>query len=120
MIGDISLATNIYVITGYTDMRRSIDGLYAIVMDKLHEEPDLCPIYLFCGKRCDRIKILLRERDGYTMLYKRLDRNVRGRFRWPRNKSEALELTRQQLRWLFEGLEIEQECSISRAKRRDF
>ena len=38
MIGDISLATNIYIITGYTDMRRSIDGLYAIVMDKLGEE----------------------------------------------------------------------------------
>ena len=40
MIGDISLATNIYIITGYTDMRRSIDGLYAIIMDMLGEEPD--------------------------------------------------------------------------------
>lgn len=36
MIGDISLADNIYLITGYTDMRRSIDGLYAIVVDKLN------------------------------------------------------------------------------------
>ena len=108
MIGDISLATNIYVITGYTDMRRSIDGLYAIVMDKLHEEPDLCSIYLFCGKRCDRIKILLRERDGYTMLYKRLDRNVRGRFRWSRNASEVRSITWQQLDWLMTGLEMDQ------------
>ena len=56
MIGDISLATNIYVITGYTDMRRSIDGLYAIVMDKLHEEPDLCSIYLFCGSVATGLK----------------------------------------------------------------
>lgn len=61
MIGDISLATNIYIITGYTDMRRSIDGLYAIIMDMLGEEPDQTSIYLFCGKRCDRIKILLRS-----------------------------------------------------------
>lgn len=108
MIGDISLATNIYVITGYTDMRRSIDGLYAIIMDKLGEEPDRLSIYLFCGKRCDRIKILLREADGYTLLYKRLDRNVRGRFRWPRNASEVRSITWQQLDWLMTGLEIEQ------------
>lgn len=108
MIGDISLAQNIYIITGYTDMRRSIDGLYAIVMDMLGEEPDRLAIYLFCGKRCDRIKILLREVDGYTLLYKRLDRNVRGRFRWPRNASEVRSITWQQLDWLMTGLEIEQ------------
>lgn len=108
MIGDISLATNIYIITGYTDMRRAIDGLYAIVMDKLGEEPDQRSIYLFCGRRCDRIKILLREPDGYTLLYKRLDRNVRGRFRWPRKAEEVRSISWQQLDWLMSGLEIEQ------------
>lgn len=81
MIGDISLADNIYLITGYTDMRRSIDGLYAIVVDKLNVELDRRSIYLFCGKRSDRIKILIRENDGYVLLYKRLDSNVKGRFR---------------------------------------
>ena len=81
MIGDISLADNIYLITGCTDMRRSIDGLYAIVVDKLNVEPDRRSIYLFCGKRSDRIKILIRENDGYVLLYKRLDSNVKGRFR---------------------------------------
>lgn len=40
MLGDISLATNIYIVTGYTDMRKSIDGLCAIVMDQLKEEPN--------------------------------------------------------------------------------
>ena len=83
MIGDISLATNIYIITGYTDMRKSIDGLYALVMDKLNEEPGRSSIYLFCGRRSDRIKILLRESDGYVLLYKRLNADVQGRFRWP-------------------------------------
>ena len=81
MIGDISLADNIYLITGYTDMRRSIDGLYAIVVATLNVEPDRRSIYLFCGKRSDRIKILIRENDGYVLLYKRLDSNVKGRFR---------------------------------------
>lgn len=73
MLGDISVATNIYIITGRTDMRKSINGLCAIIMDQLKEEPNGHSIYLFCGKRCDRIKVLLREPDGYVLLYKRLD-----------------------------------------------
>ena len=67
MIGDISGATSIYIITGKTDMRKSINGLCAIVYD------------MFCGTRCDRIKILLKEPDGITLLYKRLD--VKERYR---------------------------------------
>lgn len=73
MSGDISLATNIYIVTGYTGVRKSIDGLCAIVMDQLKEEPDDHSIYMFCGKRCDRIKVLLREPDGFVLLYKKLD-----------------------------------------------
>lgn len=72
-LGDISAATNIYIITGYTDMRKSIDGLYAIILDQLKAEPDARSIYLFCGRRSDRIKVLLREPDGIVLLYKRLD-----------------------------------------------
>ena len=102
MLGDISSAINIYVITGYTDMRKSIDGLCAIVLDQLKTEPDGRSIYLFCGKRCDRIKILLREPDGFVLLYKRLD-VVQGRYR-----SEAKAITWQQFDWLMSGLEIEQ------------
>ena len=64
MLGDISAATNIYIITGRTDMRKSINGLCAIIMDQLKEEPNGHSIYLFCGRRCDRIKVLLREPDG--------------------------------------------------------
>lgn len=108
MIGDITRAVNIYVITGRTDMRRSIDGLYAIIGDLLHEEPSERSIYLFCGKRCDRIKILLRESDGYVLLYKRLNKNVHGKFQWPRNANEVRSITWKQLDWLMSGLDIEQ------------
>ena len=107
MLGDISGATNIYIITGRTDMRKCLDGLCAIVMDQLQEEPNENSIYLFCGKRCDRIKVLLREPDGYVLLYKRLD-VVQGRYRWPRNSSEVKSITWQQFDWLMSGLEIEQ------------
>lgn len=107
MLGDISVATNIYIITGRTDMRKSINGLCAIIMDQLKEEPNDHSIYLFCGKRCDRIKVLLREPDGYVLLYKRLD-VIQGRYRWPRNRSEVRPITWQQFDWLMSGLEIEQ------------
>lgn len=107
MLGDISAAANIYIITGRTDMRKSINGLCSIIMDRLKEEPNGHSIYLFCGRRCDRIKVLLREPDGYVLLYKRLD-VVQGRYRWPRNSSEVKPITWQQFDWLMSGLEMEQ------------
>ena len=107
MLGDISAATDVYIITGRTDMRKSINGLCAIIMEQLKEEPNDHSIYLFCGRRCDRIKVLLREPDGYVLLYKRLD-VVKGRYRWPRNSSEVKPITWQQFDWLMSGLEIEQ------------
>lgn len=117
MIGDLSGVKKIYLITGFTDMRRSVDGLMGLVKDVYNLDPYANAAFFFCGRRADRIKVLHFDNTGMTLLYHRLDE---GRFRWPRNKSEALELTRQQLRWLFEGLEIDQKCSISKAKRRDF
>lgn len=114
MLGDISAAVDIYIITGYTDMRKSIDGLCTIILNQLQTEPDGRSIYLFCGKRCDRIKILLREPDGYVLLYKRLD-VVQGRYRWPRSKDEVRPITWQQLDWLLSGLEIEQPKALKTA-----
>ena len=93
MLGDITAADEIYIVTGRTDMRKSIDGLCAIVEDQLHMDPRRSALYLFCGKRCDRIKALLWES---------------GRFRWPRNQLEVKQLTWQQFDWLMSGLEIEQ------------
>ena len=114
MIGDISLAANVYIVTGYTDMRKSIDGLCAIIFDQSKCEPDSRSIYMFCGKRCDRIKVLLHEPDGYVLLYKRLD-VVHGRYRWPRDKSEVKPISWQQFDWLMSGLDIEQPKALRTA-----
>ena len=107
MLADITKVENIYMVCGYTDMRKSIDGLCAIIASQLKEEPRRHTLYMFCGKRCDRIKVLLREPDGFVLLYKRLD-VVQGRYRWPRNKAEVKPITWQQFDWLMSGLEIEQ------------
>ena len=102
-------AKNIYIACGYTDMRRSIDGLASIVQQAFKLEPCSRNLYIFCGKRSDRIKAIFWEGDGFILLYKRLER---GRFQWPRKESEVQEITPQQLRWLLEGLNIEQPKAV--------
>ncbi len=111
MIGDITAADEIYIVCGYTDMRKSIDGLCAVVEDKLHMDPRRSAIFLFCGRRADRIKILMWEPDGFVLLYKRLSA-VRGRYRWPRNKDEVRNLTWREFDWLMSGIDIEQPKAI--------
>ena len=96
---------NVYIACGYTDMRRSIDGLAATVKQVFKLDPCARALYLFCGRSSNRLKALLWEGDGFLLLYKRLET---GRFQWPRKESEAQMITPQQLRWLLEGLSIEQ------------
>lgn len=115
MLGDISGVKNIYIVTGHTDMRKSIDGLIAIVKYTFDQDPCANNLYLFCGRRCDRIKALHYEKDGFTLLYKRLNKDS-GRFQWPRNSNELKPLTRRQFNWLMEGLEIEQPKAIQPSK----
>ena len=105
MLGDLSRVSKIYLVTGRTDMRKSIDGLMAIVRDTYEMDPFANALYLFCGRKADRIKALHFDQTGFVLLYKRLDN---GRFQWPRNPAEVRTLTRQQYRWLLEGLSIEQ------------
>ena len=114
---DLSRVTNYYVACGYTDMRRGIDGLAEIVIHQYGAELDEESLFLFCGRRTDRIKALYFSGDGYILLYKRLNN---GRFQRPRSEAELRKLDAQAFRWLMEGLEIEQKCSIAKAKRRDF
>jgi len=96
---------NVYIACGYTDMRKSIDGLAMMVTQVFQLDPFSRSLYLFCGRKSDRMKALHWEGDGFVLLYKRLER---GRFQWPRHEAEARRITPQQLRWLLEGLSIEQ------------
>lgn len=114
MLGDISVVKDIYIACGYTDMRKSIDGLATLVQQQFKVDPFTPALFLFCGRRCDRIKALLWETDGFVLLYKRLSN---GKFQWPRNESELKPITWQQFRWLMEGLKPEQKLSINSAEK---
>lgn len=104
MLNDFQ-ADQVYIACGYTDLRRGIDGLASIVESQFHLDPFSRTLFLFCGKRSDRIKALYFEGDGFVLLYKRLES---GSFQWPRNETEARQITPQQFRWLMEGLSIDQ------------
>ena len=104
MLNNAICFKQIFIVTGYTDLRSGIDHLAALITSKTGDNPFVPDtLYLFCGRKTDRIKGLTWERDGFLLLYKRLEK---GRFQWPRNESEVQSLTEQQFRWLMEGLTI--------------
>jgi len=98
-------AENIYIVCGYTDMRKSITGLSAIIIQQFEMRPDEHSMFLFYGKRADRMKALIWEGDGFLLLYKVL---IGFHYQWPRNEKEVLALSVPQYHRLLEGLAIEQ------------
>ena len=105
MLNNFTGAEHIYIACGYTDLRRGIDGLAELIQKSFHLDPFSSSLFLFCGRRRDRIKALYWEGNGFVLLYKRLES---GTFQWPRSEENARQLTQQQYRWLMEGLSIDQ------------
>ena len=104
MLNDAAGFKKIFIATGFTDLRRGMEGLANIVRFQFDLDPyDKDTLFLFCGRRADRIKGLLWEGDGFLLLYKRLDM---GSFSWPRSTSEALEITPEQYRLLMQGFSV--------------
>lgn len=106
----LNLSSNaIFVCTTFVDMRKSIDGLAIIVSGfkkdasfKSEEEGT----FVFFNKKRDKIKILIRENNGFVLLYKRLDK---GSFKIIfDNSKSSLSLTQRELRWLLDGLDYKQ------------
>ena len=71
MLGDLSRVEKIYIRTGYTDMRKQLDGLIDIIQYSFRLDPYSNSLFLFCGKRADRIKAVHYEGDGFCLFYKR-------------------------------------------------
>ena len=82
----------------------TIDGLAAVVRHNFNLDPfEKNVLFLFCGRKSNRIKCLVWEGDGFLLLYKRLED---GRFQWPRTQQEAASITEEQLHMLLSGLSI--------------
>ena len=101
MIG-LPAGTRVWLAAGVTDMRRGFDGLAAIVQSKPAEDPFSCHVFVFRGRKGDRIKVLWWSGDGMCLLAKRLEQ---GHFVWPQAESGSVCLTPAQLSMLLEGID---------------
>lgn len=110
MLNDASGFEKVYIACGYSDLRRGIDGFASMIQQEFKLDPFQPGIlFLFCGRKSDRIKGILWEGDGFLLLYKRLET---GKFQWPRNEDEVKTISLQQYKWLMEGISIEQKSAI--------
>jgi transposase len=98
--------------TDVVDLRRGHDGLFAIVRNQWRIDPFAGHLFVFVGRRGNRIKILFWDRGGFVIYYKRLER---GRFRLPRIREGASRITLDatQLGMLLDGIDVDH---VRRAK----
>lgn len=98
---------SVYLACGATDLRKSIDGLSALVTYSFGLDLFSHSLFVFCNQSRDKIKILWWDTNGFWLYYRRLER---GRFRWPAHAEEACtrQVSRRQLQWLLDGLSLEQ------------
>jgi len=101
----------IFVCLVAVDMRRSFDGLAALTEQVIRQDPLSGHLFVFRGRRGDRLKILYWDRDGYALWYKRLEA---GLFRFPTDERDAKEISPAELGLILEGLEL---SSAKRQKR---
>jgi transposase len=92
----------VWLAAGATDMRKGFDGLAALVQLELSEDPFSGQLFVFRGRRGDRVKILWWSGDGLNLYAKRLER---GRFVWPQATHGSVALTGAQLSMLLEGID---------------
>jgi transposase len=114
MLNNASGFKKVYLATGVTDLRRGIEGLASIVRFEFQLDPyDKDTLFLFCGRKSDRIKGLIWEGDGFLLVYKRL---ANGRFRWPKSQEEMRQMTSEQYKRLMDGFTIEPSIRRSDAR----
>ncbi|PGM47118.1 IS66 family insertion sequence element accessory protein TnpB [Bacillus thuringiensis] len=83
MISEIAIE-KVYLAQGATDLRKSIDGLAAIVKEEFELDPFSSCLFIFCNCSCDKLKILVWEHNDFWLHYRRLEK---GTFYWPTGHS---------------------------------
>ena len=95
----------VYLCCGYTDMRKSINGLAELVKSSFNLDPFAKAVFVFCNKNRDRVKILEWDVDGFWLYFKRLEK---GRFRWLQVGDElTMVLTGEELSMLLGSVRVE-------------
>jgi transposase len=94
----------VYLHRAPIDMRKQVDGLAALVEGALRQDPFNGSLFVFINRRRDKLKMLLWDRSGFIVWYKRLEQE---KFHWPvRAADTVVGLTVEQLNWLLEGYDV--------------
>ena len=103
----LSGANAVYLACGVTDLRKSIDGLAALVKYSFDLDVFSNSLFVFCNRDRNKLKILYWDHNGFWLFYRRLDR---GTFKWPKQSigQGTVTVSRRQLQWLLDGLSLEQ------------
>jgi len=96
----------VFLAIGSTDLRKNIDGLSIIVQEKFKLDPFSRNLYVFCNRKRDKLKILEWSSTGFWLHYLRLEKD---KFNWPDDsQSTHMAVSEQSLRWLIDGLTIQE------------
>ena len=96
----------VYLYADPVDMRKSIDGLSALIEAEMTLSPFADALFVFCNRGRDKIKMLYWERNGFVVWYKRLEQQ---RFHWQGVSGEPLSLDGLTLNSLLNGINIWQQ-----------
>ena len=106
--------SRVIICCGRVDLRKGIPGLTAYIrLNYGLSTTEKGTLFLFCGRRSDRLKALLWEGDGFLLMSKYL---CDGRFQWPRDPAELKSLTYEQYRLLMEGFAIDRSIKEGQPK----
>src|SRR5512145_1316928 len=98
-------ATQVFLVSGATDMRKSFNGLMAIVENDLKRDLLSGHLFVFSNRQRNRIKVLFWDRTGLWVCAKRLER---GTFAWPTGSEAAMEMTATELALILGGIDLKE------------
>lgn len=102
---NLSSTQRVYLACGPTDLRKSIDGLAALVQEGFGLNPFSESLFVFCNRDRDKLKMLFWDHNGFWLFYRRLER---GKFQWPTENAVGVSVSGRELRWLLDGLTLSQ------------
>lgn len=103
----LTAAARIYLYQSPCDMRKSFDGLCGLIRSELGADPLSGSLFVFCNRRRTMVKLLIFDRDGFAIWYKRLEQGV---FKPPNIPPADGLIDRRQLSMLLEGVIPKKVC----------
>lgn len=93
----------VYIATKPVDMRKSHDGLSALIQTTFQKDTLSGHLFVFFGQSASRVKILYWDHNGYVLWYKRLEK---GQFSVPKSQSDVITVNTHELCLLLEGIDL--------------